>query len=194
MKSHLYLLILIFVAFLLGLFFVWRFQQPEKKTAPVSLLTGSADQANAFALNNFTLGLLFTKTEDQQWTVQRVKNDLVKDLEQKSAGPLVEVDEQTLQARTDDVNALLTTLFAIKDLELVSTTAGESNVFEINKFSLHVILFDENNKEIGRIFFGKQGTEPGTLFVKRGDSQNVYLMGTDPRLMLLKKYEEWLTK
>lgn len=193
MKFHLKFLITLFVVLLLTLLLVWTWQRPQKRFERPSLFSVSADQVKSFALNNFTLGLLFTKKDDQ-WMVQRVKNDLVKDLEQKSTEAIVEVDDAALPAQTDDVNALLTTLFSVKNLELVSTTAGEGNVFEINKFSLHVILFDENNTEIDRAFFGKQGPEPGTLFVKRGDSQNIYLIETDPRLLLLKKYEEWLTE
>lgn len=149
-------------------------------------------QIQSFQINDFTQGLLFKKKEDGEWLVKRVPTELTRQLEEQADAKTEEFDKEFKPADAVKVAQALTHLMELKNLEPVATKAVEPGVYQINPHTLHMIFFDGSEKELGRIFVGKQGPDPFTSFIKKGDSDFVYLADQDFRHLLGKKYKDWL--
>lgn len=184
-------LLTILAALLIIVLVLWLINRLPKNTRDVPLFQEKVEDVASFELNNFTLGLLFKK-DKEQWLVKKQKNILVKELEEKAQAPLEGNESNFVEAKTDDVNEILSDLFSLKNLEVVATEKTEQNVFEINNYSLHLIFYDANGAELDRIYFGKPGPQMGSVFIKKGNEDTIYLLDHNLSISLLRQYNEWL--
>ncbi len=148
----------------------------------------------SFEVNSFTNGHLFKKNAQNEWLVKKHANALVQEL-QKNTSSNVSIEDKDFQnANSQDVSKALTYFLELKDLEPISTTPMAPDTYEINKHSLHLIFYNSDGKVLDKIYIGKHGPDPMTSFLKRADSDEVYLAPQDFKLLFYKNFEDWLLK
>lgn len=151
------------------------------------------EDVESFRVNNFTLGLLFERRGDD-WFVKRVGNDLTKDLEKKADAKIVEEDEEFKKAQSHKVAKALTYLVTLPKVKPISTKKSEHKTYEINPFSLHVILYDKNHQVLDRVDIGKTGPDPFTSFLSKHEQEDVYLVPQDFRALFLRPFASWVSE
>jgi len=187
-------LCVIILGLLFCLFFGWYIvsadRAPNKTTQTGPLFGFSQDAIAAFQVNQFTQGLYFMNTT-KGWRVKRVVNDLGKRLKAEQKGPWLEKEGDYLRADPIKISTALTHLMTLANLTVVSQGATKPSLFEINDYSLHVILYGIDKGELGRIFVGKQGPDNDTCFIKTSASDNIYLAPVNLRPLLMRSLENW---
>ena len=177
---------------LAAVFFVNQARNSSEKSAlEASLLGVAQDDVAAFEINNFTEGLYFKKHGDA-WLVKPVKTELAKAIEADANAGQQQADaKEAVAADPVKVSTLLTNLSLLKSAEPVATEKESVGKFQINEHSLHIILYDRDNKELGRLYVGKTGPDFMSTFVKRGDSDAVYLVQENLQGIMNYHYEQW---
>lgn len=158
-----------------------------------NLFSFTLEDVNSFQVNQFATGILF-KRAGGEWQVMRVENDLAKELKEKMSDGLPEADKDFTRANSAEIAKVLAYLLQIQVTEPVAEHTKDFATFQINPHSLHVIFFDKDGKELGRLHVGKQGPDMFTSFVKKHDSDGVYLVEQNFQLLLMRPYEQWLFK
>lgn len=151
------------------------------------------DDVQSFQINHFISGIFFQR-KDGLWQVKHVKNELALQIEAKGEGGFAEEDSDFKPADSTEVAKVLTYLCELRGLSPVATGGDVSKIFEINLHSLHVIFFDKDGKELDRLFIGKDGADHYSSYIKRPDSNQIYLAEQNFRLLLQRNFEEWLPK
>lgn len=156
------------------------------------LFSFSQDGIAAFQINNFLQSYYFKKDGDK-WGFKRVQNDLAKSVLAKDpTAPVPSGEEEFAEADPVKVVRLLTHLTTLTVGQPVASEKGSATDFQINDNSLHVILFDNDDKELGRLFVGKQAADFLSSFVRRNRENDIYLVSENLGGLLLSPYEEWL--
>ncbi|MBU0506531.1 MAG: DUF4340 domain-containing protein [bacterium] len=189
MQKQIIILFILAFALGIGLFFVLRNPASEIKQRD-AFMSFEQDSVYSFEVNHFTLGMLFKKI-DGVWHVKRIKNELVQRLEKEKGVSLLEEDNDFSLANIEYVSKAITYLFALPALHPISKGGGDPAQFEINEHSLHIKLYDIDNREIERISVGKTGPDIMSSFIKRAGSKEVFLAQQDFRQLFLKGFEEW---
>lgn len=182
--------ILFFLAVLIILVGAYFFKNKNNNKAG-SLLNVSFESIASFQINYFTQAVLFKKTTEGTWLVRKTKNELIREIEAKNKEQLF---EETLfqTANSPEVSKVLTLLLLIKKQNAVATNRSHLAEFKINPHSLHVVLFDQNQKSLAKLFVGKVGPEPMSSFVKLDGDPNVYLARQNFNGLLNQEYSQWL--
>ncbi|MBF0106644.1 MAG: DUF4340 domain-containing protein [Deltaproteobacteria bacterium] len=149
-------------------------------------------QVFAFQVNHFTTAHFFKKEASGSWLIKQVENQLAREIKQKTGTAAAREDTEFKQADSAEVSKALTYLIELKNLNPVSTEKNKPGLFEINDHSLHVVLFDREQKILDKIYIGKNGPDPLTSFLKRQNSDNIYLADQDFRLLFFRNYNDWL--
>lgn len=163
------------------------------------------DGIAAVEINHFTQGFYFKK-DGGDWTVKRVKTELANSIEKKNGGTpddaagkavskpqnAAETAETPEKADPVKLSSLLTNLETLEIGEPVATEKESVGQFQINPHSLHVILYGGDGKELGRLYVGKMGPDFMSSFVKKGDSDAVYLVDENLGGLMNYSYEDWL--
>lgn len=160
--------------------------------APRALFNLPEDGAAALEIVNFTQGV-YLKKDGEDWTVKRVATELSESITESPKG-LATIDAGAAPEKADPVKVteLLTHLKTLKAFEPVATEKESVGKFQINPHSLHVILYDANEKELGRLYVGKMGPDFMSSFVKKGDSDAIYLVDENLGGFMNSPYEDWL--
>jgi len=143
MSDQLRILAILFVFLLFGAIIIYGNLGDEQPQTNIKFFNFDQDQIDSFQINNFTSGLLFKKQKDN-WLVKRVENELTEDLEQKSGEHVAQIDNDFQPANSHEVSKALSYLFELKNLKPISTESTEPGIYEINKYSLHLIFYDKN--------------------------------------------------
>lgn len=190
MSRQLKILLPIFIVLVsCALLLFWQ-QRQEHKPKGVAFWAFPQEQIQSFQINHFTLGLHFKKDDDKWWVKQNIP-PLAQNIEIKEGKKLFTEDKTYQQANSQEISKALTYLLTLKDLKPISTSETAPSLYEINSHSLHVILFDKNHLERGRIYIGKSGPDPMTSFIKKKDSPHVYLANQDFKRLFFRKKEDW---
>jgi hypothetical protein len=183
------------LAILIAVIFLIRFSnERDRGKAPRALFDLPEDGIAAMEIVNFTQGFYFKK-DVGDWTVKKVKTELSASITEstKTLGAVDAVPEGTPEkADPVKISELLTHLKTLKAGEPVATEKESVGKFQINPHSLHVILYATDGKESGRLYVGKMGPDFMSSFVKKGDSDAVYLVDENLGGFMSYPYEEWL--
>lgn len=194
MNKHLKALLLAFLTLaVLVFFFANPLKNGNEMTPPKPLFTFKTKDVAGFQINNFVSGLDFKK-DGETWLVKRVKNKLAKELEAKAGDgkSVTEEDKDYARANALVLAKFLPHLTSLTVSEPIAKLSDKPGLFEINEHSLHVIFRNKNGRELGRLYIGKQGPDLFSSFVKRGDSDDVYLVEENLKTLTLKEYEDWV--
>lgn len=193
MKNQLRFLGSVLILLILCLLVVWDNDTGPSHPSEKRFFDFDQSEITSFQVNNFTLGLLFKKTNGA-WQVKRVQNKLARELQEKSGSPVSKVDNEFKPADSAQVAKALTYLTSLKGLSPIATQATDPAVYQINEYSLHVILYNDNGEKLAHVQIGKTGPDPFTSFIKKKDQPEVYLAPQDFRYLFLRKYDDWLQK
>lgn len=183
------LVLFLILAGLAGVIFL--LSRPDEAPAPArQLLNFSEAEVTSFQINHFTLGMLF-KQDGDTWLVKRAKNELVENIQEKDGASPIQEDTDFVTANAVEVAKALIHLMAITVTEPIATGAKLSD-FRINPFSLHVVFFGQQDKELARLRIGRQGPDLFSTFVTLGDSTDVYLVEENLFNLMMREFEEWL--
>lgn len=191
MKRQISILAGVLMALLIILIIVRVKDYDANKIQKRDLFSFHQDDVTSFQVDHFTTGILFKKFGDE-WKIKRVETELSEELKKETNNGPGETDEDFVSANSVEVAKVLTYLCHIKVGEPIAKQNSETNLYQINKHSLHVIFLDRNDQELDRLYIGKQGPEMFTSFIKKSDSDFVYLTEQNYRLMLMREYNEWL--
>jgi hypothetical protein len=193
MTKHLKALLLAFLVLAaLVFFFANPLRNGEDVVSSRSLFNFKTEDVAGFQINNFVSGLDFKK-DGETWLVKRIKNKLAQELEAKAGDgkAVTEEDKEYVRAKALTIAKFLPHLTTLTVDEPIAKLTDKPGLFEINEHSLHVIFFDKNKKELGKLYIGKQGPDLFSSFVKNGHSDDVYLVEENLRTLTLKEYEDW---
>lgn len=194
MNTHLkVLLAAFFVLAALVFFFANPLRNGNEMPPAKPLFTFKTEDVAGFQINNFVSGFDFKK-DGETWFVKRVKNQLAKELEAKAGDgkSVTEEDKDYTRANALVLAKFLPHLTSLTVSESIAKLSDKPGLFEINEHSLHVIFRDKDARELGKLYIGKQGPDLFSSFVKRGDSDDVYLVEENLRTLTLKEFEEWV--
>ena len=153
-------------------------------------------QVESFKINHFTQSYLFKKL-DGLWQIKRAENQLTKKItdDKKAKGKVSKKDKPKFEeANSLEVTKALTYLINLEVREPIATATKKENIFEINPYALHVIFYDGEQNELGRLYIGKQGPDLMSSYVSEKSLGAVYLVEENFKLMLLREYEEWIAE
>jgi hypothetical protein len=191
MKKQLSILAL---ALLILVLLVFLFANPFQKSKTPQfkkLFDVNKDEIAAFEINHFVQGLRFEK-RNGVWFVKRVATSLGETVKtQDATAPIAEEDQEFQKADLVKVAAVLATLTNLTVGEPVSSETDSTSLFQINDYSLHVILFDVAHKERGRLYVGKQSAEFLSSYVRKNKEKAIYLVDENLAGLLLYPFEEW---
>lgn len=187
MNKQIKILVLIFISLLFAI--VWT-QWPENKK-DTFFFNFNQEKVASFQINYFTTGLHFKKDQGR-WLIRETLPPLAQKIEIKEGKDLFKEQKDYQVANSQEVSKAITYLLSLKNLKPISTTTTQNAVFQINPHSLHVVLFDKDNKELDRIYIGKSGPDPMTSFIKRKEPPEVYLANQDFRLLFFRTKEQWI--
>lgn len=174
-------------------FVVLSMDHENKKAKPAqAFLNFDQNQIASFQVNNFTLGFLFKKDEDGSWLIKEIDNELNQSLTEENKKQNTKEENLFQKANSLEVVKALTYLMELRDLKPISTERTDPKVFEINPYSLHMILYDSTGAILDKIYIGKHGPDPMTSFLKKPDDNKVYLVNQDFRLLFFRNFEDWL--
>lgn len=187
------ILLLIFLVLVAS---VWIFVRPFSDNADRAeeaqpLFAFAQQDVAAFQINHFISGLFFKK-DGQGWLVKRVKNELAKSVEAKEGKAGIKEDTVFSKADPVAVAKALTVLFLLKIGEPVAAKPEKLPLFQINRHALHLIFFNAEGKELGRLHIGKEGPDLFSSFIKKPASDAVYLADQNLRGLFLRNFEDWL--
>jgi hypothetical protein len=185
-KISLFLLALLAAAILVQNRRQHRIEPPP----PKPLLAFKFEDVGSFQINNFISGYLFER-KGESWQIRRVKNDMARSVEAKDKTFTMETDAQGRPANNLAVVKAVLPVFNIVLHEPVATANSDQKLFEINEYSLHIIFYDRQGKELDRISVGKEGQDLFTSYVKKRGSTDIYLVSENLRALLWRNYEEW---
>lgn len=191
MNRHIKALILFALVLVAAVFYVEHYNNhPEIKSAKPFLNYG-LDRVASFEVHHFIDALRFTESEGN-WSVQKIESKLAQSLKQKEGKSIATPDAEPSRARNLEIIKALTYLTELKVGEPISTNKTAPDVFQINQFSLQVILKDKDGNTLDTIYIGKQAPEPMSSYVRKNDEQEIYLANHDFRMMFFKTKDEWL--
>ncbi len=155
-----------------------------------------SQQVKVLTMEQFTNGIRLEKNED--WTVAPFETDLAKKiLSQKEEG----VSHDNLRDKTPSTPAdpavvirAIDTLLALPIKSPVSTNPDKHALFEITDEALLVTLLDSQNKKLGAVYVGKQGTTPFSTYVRRQGENDVFLVSQDLSSLFKQTLDEWKPK
>lgn len=191
-KKLLIQLALVFALFLALALWVTKKEQGAE-VYKKNLFAFSLEDVDSFQINHFATGVLFKRAEGE-WQVMRVTNELAKELKEKMSDGLPNVDTDFVRANSAEVAKVLAYLLQTQVTEPVAARTKDFATFQINPHSLHVIFYDKSGTDLARLHVGKQGPDMFTSFVKKGDSDGIYLVEQNFQLLLMRPYEQWLFK
>lgn len=171
-----------------------RFNVPQKTPAKQKYFSFNTSDVHSFQLNHFVSGLWFEKNKDDVWMVRRFKNVLAEKLEKEAGAKLTEIDESPIEANPKTVATVLTYLTELTVSQSITSNQSKADLrrFKFTPHGLHVIFFDQNQKELGRLEIGKSGPDPLTCFIKSPGNSSIYLVEQDFNQLLIREFSDWL--
>lgn len=184
MKTQIFSLLFILTGLVLVLVF-WQNSGPLNKTEP-PLFAFAQEEVAAFRIHSFAEGYYFEKQNDG-WQVKKILTDLLTNFDSKTNPE----DQVFAKANPVPVTQMLTHLFLLPKGEPVATEAESVAKFHINPHSLHIIFYDAQNAELGRLYVGKPGSDWISTFIKLNDEPAVYQVDKNLNELLSKPFEAW---
>lgn len=191
MNRHIKALILFALVLCAAVFYVERNSNNPDDHIAKPFFSYNLDSIASFEVHHFIDAMRFTQREGN-WYVQKIESKLSQSLREKEGKSVGTVDKESARARNLEIVKALTYLTELKVREPVSTAKTAPDVFQINTYSLQVILKDKDNNVLDTIYIGKQAPEPMSSYVRRNDEQNIYLADHDFRMLFFKTKEEWM--
>ncbi len=192
MKKKLKILLVIFLILGVAVLLDLNMSRTDSVDTSRPLVKATLHDIDSFAVNNFTMGLLFKKS-GEAWQVKLEPNALTLDLQKKAGAPIEGTQSEFVEANPVAIAKALTELTEQKIDKPIAALHQKPAAFEINEFSLHVILYDKEGQELDRVWIGKHGPDLFTNFVKKKDSDDVYLVRQNLRDLFLVPLEGWLS-
>ncbi|OVE80984.1 hypothetical protein BVY03_04820 [bacterium K02(2017)] len=167
---------------------------PSPSKAKARFFKFDTQQIASFQINNFTLGQLFKKDKEGAWLIKEVTNNLTDSIKTPTKTPQNKLPNQFQQANSTSVAKALAYLTSLTNPEVISDQRAKAELYKINSHSLHIVLYDKKGAVLDKIYIGKDGPNPMTSFLKKPDSNKVYLARQNFRLLFFRNFDDWLLK
>ena len=184
-----------------------QFRQAENKLFFPNL---KIENLAAIEISYFTQGVRLEKTPGAQgldgpWMVKNMPTDLTKKIESQSDNDsksqvtrdnLRSTDDGVpYEADPDKVQALLEQLVSLQHGAPSTSDPAKQEGFDLSETRAHQILLrDKDDKEMAKIFVGKQGPDPFSTFVRLPDNNDIYLIDDYLPRYFSFPTEEWRKK
>jgi hypothetical protein len=170
------LIILCSVLVLLVLLLVWQKRQSLFKLEPSDNKSGllfvdfDPQQAAQIKLTTPDKETILTR-QDEQWVVSGTNNIL---------------------ANAESVNQLLTRVTQLKKGDIISQQPAKFKLFQVDDAGLEVNITDHENNSLVNFYLGKQGPDFNSIYIRKEGSNEVLLLGENPRFIFDKP--DWRKK
>jgi len=109
-------------------------------------------------------------------------------------GKWLVVSSDNYPADKDFIEDILSKVSEFKTDNLISDKPEKQSLFEVDSSGIEAKFSDSSGNLIAHFFVGKMGTDYSSGYIRKADSNNVYIMDGNLRSMFGKESKEWRDK